>query len=65
MVRASIAETTAAGSTSQNSAILRLMAASIGRSLRHTMKSGWIPMLRSSFTECCVGLVLSSEDAAM
>ena len=27
------------------------------------MKSGWIPMLRSSLTECCVGFVLSSSDA--
>ncbi len=27
------------------------------------MTSGWMPMLRSSLTECCVGLVLSSPVA--
>ena len=36
-------------------------ASSIGRSERHTMKSGGMPMLRSSLTECCVGFVLSSD----
>ena len=29
------------------------------------MKSGWIPIERSSLTECCVGLVFSSLDAAI
>ena len=32
---------------------------------RHTMTSGGIPMRRSSLTECCVGLVLSSPAASM
>ena len=37
----------------------------IGRSERHTIASGWIPMLRSSRTECCVGFVFSSSAGAM
>ena len=32
----------------------------MGRSLRATMASGWMPMLRSAATECWVGLVFSS-----
>ena len=32
---------------------------------RHTSTSGWMPIERSSFTECCVGFVLISDDAAM
>ena len=28
----------------------------------HTMASGWMPRLRSSVTECCVGLVFCSAD---
>ena len=36
-----------------------------GRSLRHSRMSGWMPMERSSFTECCVGLVLSSPALGM
>ena len=37
----------------------------MGRSERQTMMSGWIPMLRSSFTLCWVGLVFSSPDVPM
>ena len=37
----------------------------IGRSVRQTIASGWMPSERSSRTECCVGLVLSSPDGAM
>ena len=29
---------------------------------RHSSTSGWMPMPRSSFTECCVGLVLISPE---
>ena len=34
----------------------------MGLSLRQTMTSGWIPRLRSSVTECCVGFVFCSPD---
>ena len=34
----------------------------MGRSLRQTMTSGWMPRLRSSVTECWVGLVFCSPD---
>ena len=37
----------------------------IGRSERHTIASGWIPIDRSSRTECWVGLVLSSPVGPM
>ena len=37
----------------------------MGDSLRHTMTSGWMPRLRSSVTECCVGLVFCSPDGPM
>ena len=36
-----------------------------GASLRQTMRSGWMPRLRSSVTECCVGLVFCSPDGPM
>ena len=36
-----------------------------GSSERHTIASGWIPRLRSSVTECCVGLVFCSPDGPM
>src|SRR4030066_142715 len=35
-----------------------------GRSVQQTMTSGWMPMLRSSRTLCCVGFVLSSPAAS-
>ena len=37
----------------------------IGRSVRHTIASGWMPRLRSSVTECWVGLVFCSPDGPM
>ena len=54
---------TASSSTSQKSAIFDLMAAGRKRSVRQRTMSGWIPIARSSFTECWVALVLSSPDA--
>ena len=32
---------------------------------RHTMASGWMPRLRSSVTECWVGLVFCSPEGPM
>ncbi len=55
---------TASTGTSQSSEILRFSASEIGWSLRHTMTSGWMPRLRSSVTECWVGLVFCSPDGA-
>ena len=62
MLGASTAETTASMATSHWSEILRLRLSLIGLSLRHTMTSGWMPRLRSSVTECCVGFVFCSPD---
>jgi predicted glycosyl hydrolase (DUF1957 family) len=62
---ASTADTTASSSTSHIRLILRFSPSLIGRSLRHTMASGWIPILRSAATECWVGLVFSSPDGPM
>ena len=59
------AETTASSSTSHISEILRLTLSGIGRSERHTIASGWMPMQRSAATECWVGLVFSSPDGPM
>src|ERR1043165_5706303 len=53
----------ASSSTSQKSAILRLMSWSRWRSVRHSRMSGWMPMARRSRTLCCVGLVFSSPAA--
>ena len=57
---ASGADTTASSSTSHIRLILRLRWSLMGRSLRATIASGWMPMDRSAATECCVGLVFSS-----
>jgi hypothetical protein len=57
--------TTASTGTSQRLEILRLRPSEIGASLRHTMASGWMPRLRSSVTECWVGLVFCSADGPM
>ena len=57
--------TTAPGSTSAKSAILSRMSRDSSSCERQTMTSGWIPMRRSSFTECCVGFVFSSPAASM
>ena len=62
MLAASTAETTASMGTSHSSEILRLRSSEIIRSDRHTMTSGWIPRLRSSVTECWVGLVFCSPE---
>ena len=62
---ASTADTTASMSTSHMLAILRLMPSWIGRSERHTIASGVMPIVRSACTECWVGLVFSSPDGPM
>jgi hypothetical protein len=45
---------------SAKSAILSRRSEFSGSFERQTTTSGWIPMRRSSFTECCVGFVFSS-----
>ena len=60
MVSASIEVMTAFSLTLVNSAILRRSDSGIIRSERQIRISGWMPMVRSSLTECWVGLVLSS-----
>ena len=60
MLGASTAETTASMETSQRLEIFRLRFSEMGLSLRQTITSGWIPRLRSSVTECWVGLVFCS-----
>ena len=56
---------TASTGTLQKRAIFCLTSAGSGRSVRQSRTSGWIPIERSSLTECCVGLVFSSSDALM
>jgi len=56
---------TARSGTPQKPPILPLRSSLMGRSLRHTSTSGWMPIERSSFTECWVGLVLSSPEVPM
>jgi hypothetical protein len=56
---------TASSSTLQKSAILLLTDFGRKRSVRHRMMSGEMPTVRSSFTECCTGFVLSSPAVAM
>jgi hypothetical protein len=56
---------TASGCTLLKSAIFRRSLSGIGRSARAITMSGWIPISRSSFTECCVGLVFISPAVAM
>ncbi len=65
MLGASTAETTASASTSHIRLILFFRPWVMGRSERQTIASGWMPMLRSAATECCVGLVFSSPDGPM
>ena len=62
MLAASMEETTASMGTSQSREILRLRTSEMIRSERQTMTSGWMPRLRSSVTECWVGLVFCSPD---
>ena len=54
---------TASNATSVNSAIFSRISSDTGWSERRTMMSGWMPIPRSSLTECWVGLVLSSPVA--
>ena len=56
---------TASGRTLQNRAIFRRSEAGTCRSQRQSRMSGWMPMERSSLTECCVGLVFSSPALGM
>ena len=55
---------TASTSTSVNSAIFSRISSGTSESERRTITSGWMPIPRSSLTECWVGLVLSSPVAA-
>ena len=60
MLSTSLAETTASTGSEANSAIFLRMSPDSSDSLRQSSMSGWMPMRRSSLTECWVGLVLSS-----
>ena len=51
---------TASGLTLQKSAIFFLSLPGISRSERQSRMSGWMPIERSSLTECWVGLVFNS-----
>ena len=62
MLSASMADTTASMGTSHCSEIFCFRSSEIIRSDRQTMTSGWMPRLRSSVTECWVGLVFCSPD---
>ncbi len=61
----SLAETTASTGSEANSAIFLRMSTESSPSERHMSMSGWMPMRRSSLTECCVGFVLSSPACPM
>ena len=65
MVSTSVAAITLSSRTLQNCAIFLHSASGIGRFARQSRRSGAMPMLRSSFTECWVGLVLSSPAVSM
>ena len=65
MLSTSLAETTASTGSEANSAIFLRMSTDSSDSLRQSSMSGWMPMRRSSLTECCVGLVLSSPACPM
>ena len=60
MLSTSSAETTASTGSEANSAIFLRMSCASSPSERQSSMSGWMPMRRSSLTECCVGLVFSS-----
>ncbi len=62
---ASRASITAVSRTLQKSPSLRRSSRGISRSVRQSRMSGWMPMERSSATECWVGLVLSSPAEGM
>jgi hypothetical protein len=65
MLSASTAEMTAFSGTLVNSAILRRSSSGRCCSARQSRMSGWMPMERSSLTECWVGLVLISPAVRM
>ena len=65
MLGESIAWITALCRTLQNWPILRRSLSGISISQRQSRMSGWMPMDRSSFTECCVGLVFISPAVLM
>ncbi len=60
MLSTSLALTTASTGSEANRPIFLRMSVSSGDSERHRSMSGWMPIRRSSLTECCVGLVFSS-----
>src|SRR3954452_5460362 len=60
MLSTSFAEPTASTGSDAKSAIFLRMSRSSPPSERQSSMSGWIPMRRSSLTECCVGFVFSS-----
>ena len=60
MLSTSRADTTASTGSDANSAIFLRISRDSPPSERATTMSGWMPMRRSSLTECCVGLVFSS-----
>ena len=64
MSSTSRAEITASTGRLANSAIFSRISRDSASSERHTTMSGWMPMRRSSLTECCVGLVFSSPGVA-
>ena len=65
MVSASGTEMTASRGTSQKSAIFSLISWPIGPSERQMIASGWMPIARSAWTECWVGLVFISSPRIM
>src|SRR5215210_3144583 len=60
MLSTSRASITALSRTLQNSESFLRSSFGIGRSVRQSRMSGWMPIESSSFTECCVGLVFNS-----
>ena len=60
MLSTSFALTTASTGSDANSAIFLRMSVPSSDSERASSMSGWMPMRRSSLTECCVGFVFSS-----
>jgi len=65
MLFTSVAAITASVGTLQNSAIFSRTSDVSGVSLRQSRMSAWMPISRSSLTECCVGLVFTSPAALM
>ena len=65
MLSTSLAQMTASSGSEAKSAIFLRMSRLSSDSDRHRTMSGWMPMRRSSLTECCVGLVFSSPACPM